>query len=207
MDSISLAPLVGLLTAIVGLLGACIGLINVLITLKKGSSVTRSSLIHAKSAKTWSLVLLASIGGIIFTIFLLSDMSDVRCKASSYQSDYAYCVHCACQKAFDNNTHTRWASNWRNEEWIERDFGAKKTFDTIVLQWENAFATRYVLETSNDDGIWTTVYRQEHGKGGIETIRLPLTTTRYIRMRGIARGTPYGYSLWEFEVFREAAQV
>jgi hypothetical protein len=38
------------------------------------------------------------------------------------------------------------------------------------------------------------------GDGGIDDLAVT-GTARYVRMNGLARGTPYGHSLWEMEVF------
>ena len=40
-----------------------------------------------------------------------------------------------------------------------------------------------------------------NGKGGEETITFDATKARYVRMQGVERALPYGYSLWEMEVY------
>jgi len=43
------------------------------------------------------------------------------------------------------------------------------------------------------------------GDGGVDDITLGSAASgRYVRMLGVARGTQYGYSLWEFEVYSDA---
>jgi hypothetical protein len=84
------------------------------------------------------------------------------------------------------------------------DLGASKPFDTIVFQWEKAYAKAYTIDVSENGMTWTTVYTQTNGIGGTEVIHLPLTIARYVRMSGVTRGTPFGYSLWEFQIYREA---
>ena len=79
--------------------------------------------------------------------------------------------------------------------------GTVKTFNRVVLTWENAYASAYQIQTSADNNTWTTIFTQPTGHGGTETINLPTTTSRYLRMLGTARATTFGYSLYEFQVF------
>jgi hypothetical protein len=45
------------------------------------------------------------------------------------------------------------------------------------------------------------VFATTTGDGGTDVDVFPATTARYVRMMGVTRGTSYGYSLFEFEVF------
>ena len=40
-----------------------------------------------------------------------------------------------------------------------------------------------------------------NGKGEEETVAFNSTDARYVRMQGVERALPYGYSLWEMEVY------
>jgi len=102
----------------------------------------------------------------------------------------------------DCDPATRWSSNWNDDEWIALEFGESITIDGVVLKWEAAYGKAYTVDVSNDGVTWTPVYTKTNGDGGEDEIHFPLTTTRYIRMHGLNRGTPYGYSLWEFEVYQ-----
>ena len=75
----------------------------------------------------------------------------------------------------------------------------------MVLKWENAYGKAYTIQVSNDETNWTTAYTQTNGAGGTETLTFPTVTGRYIRMYGTVRGTVWGYSLYEFQVFAPAA--
>jgi hypothetical protein len=71
----------------------------------------------------------------------------------------------------------------------------------VILHWEAAFGRAYRIEVSNDNSSWTTVFATSAGDGGTDNVTFPAVTARYVRMLGVTRGTSYGYSLWEFEVF------
>jgi F5/8 type C domain len=161
----------------------------------------------------WWITLLVTflVGSVtVFFVYRSIFMTDTNCSSSSFQSDYTNCWRCTCGKAFDNNLDTRWASQWSDNEWIIRDLGTPKLIDTVVLQWELAYGKAYTIDVSTDELSWTTVYTQTNGKGGVETITFPPVVAQYVRMKGISRGTkydtpdgrPFGYSLWEFQIYQ-----
>ncbi len=100
----------------------------------------------------------------------------------------------------DANYGTRWASEWVDTAWVQVDLGSVRSFSTVALAWEAAYASSYQIQTSTDGTSWTTVYSTTSGNGGFDT--LPLSgSARYVRMNGLTRATAYGYSLWEFGVY------
>jgi hypothetical protein len=102
--------------------------------------------------------------------------------------------------AVDGNTGTRWSSAFSDPQWLEVDLGSSQSICQVTLQWETAYGKAFQIQTSTDNSAWTTIYSTTTGTGGIQT--LPVTGTgRYIRMYGTARGTQYGYSLWELQVY------
>ena len=102
--------------------------------------------------------------------------------------------------AVDGNTGTRWSSSFSDPQWLEVDLGASATISQVVLNWEAAYATAFQIQTSADGTNWTTIYSTTTGTGGTQTLNVT-GTGRYIRMYGTARATPYGYCLWEFQVY------
>lgn len=106
----------------------------------------------------------------------------------------------------DGDFNTRWSSAFADPQWVEIDLGSARAFNRVVLDWQDAYGVAYTLQVSSDEKQWTTVYTQDHGKGGIETDTFPTATARYVRMLGTQRNTQYGYSLWEFEVYDDAGQ-
>ena len=102
--------------------------------------------------------------------------------------------------ATDGNTGTRWSSAFSDPQWLEVDLGSSKSICQVVLQWEAAYATAFQIQTSADGTTWTTIYSTTTGTGGTQTLNVT-GTGRYVRMYGTARATPYGYSLWEFQVY------
>jgi beta-galactosidase len=102
--------------------------------------------------------------------------------------------------AVDGNLNTRWSSDWDDNAWMTIDLGAPKTFNQLVLYWQNAYGKSYLIQTSNTNNgtDWQTVYTQAASQGGMETDTLTTpATARYVRMQGVQRATQYGYSLFE----------
>src|SRR5580692_4867600 len=105
--------------------------------------------------------------------------------------------------AVDGNTGTRWSSAFSDPQWLQVDLGASASITQVVLQWEAAYATAFQIQTSPDGTNWTSIYSTTTGTGGTQTLNVT-GTGRYVRMNGTARATPYGYSLWEFQVYGTA---
>ncbi|GAA4629712.1 hypothetical protein GCM10023196_052170 [Actinoallomurus vinaceus] len=102
--------------------------------------------------------------------------------------------------AVDGRTNTRWSSQFTDNEWLEVDLGGPATITGATLVWENAYATGYRIEVSDNETNWTPIYTTTTGKGGTENLNIS-GTGRYVRFYGTARATGYGYSLWEFQIF------
>ncbi len=106
-------------------------------------------------------------------------------------------------KAFDGHLNTRWSSRFSDPQFIYVDLGATYTFDQVVLRWETAYARRYGIYYWTGSA-WRNVYWTDNGNGGNDTITFSPVRARYVGMYGIQRGTSWGYSLWEFEVYNTA---
>jgi hypothetical protein len=106
--------------------------------------------------------------------------------------------------ATDGNPGTRWSSAFSDPQWLRVDLGATATIDQVTLVWEAAFARAFQIQVSADAVTWTTVFSTTTGAGGTQTLAVS-GTGRYVRMNGTQRGTPYGYSLFEFQVFGSLA--
>ncbi|GAA2702409.1 hypothetical protein Apa02nite_061520 [Actinoplanes palleronii] len=103
--------------------------------------------------------------------------------------------------AVDGDYGTRWASEWVDTSWLQVDLGSVQSFDHVNLAWEAAYATAYQIQTSADGTTWTTVYSTAAGDGGFDNLAIN-GSGRYVRVNNTARATAYGYSLYEFGVYR-----
>ncbi|MBN1413233.1 MAG: glycoside hydrolase family 88 protein [Spirochaetales bacterium] len=104
--------------------------------------------------------------------------------------------------AVDGNPGTRWSSAFSDPQWIYIDLGASYPVGRVTLAWEAAYGQAYEIQVSGNASSWTTVYSTTSGDGGTDNISFTTASARYVRMYGTARGTEWGYSLWEFEIYQ-----
>ncbi|WP_457033941.1 beta-N-acetylglucosaminidase domain-containing protein [Kitasatospora sp. P5_F3] len=101
----------------------------------------------------------------------------------------------------DRDPKTRWTAPAKDDAWVQLRLPAATRLGSAVLSWQPAYASAYRLETSPDGLHWTTVATVEDGRGGTETIRFDAPDAQYLRVQGVTRATPYGYSLTGIEVY------
>ena len=108
--------------------------------------------------------------------------------------------------AVDGNANTRWSSAFSDPQWLQVDLGSSQQICQVVLTWETAYGKAFQIQVSNDASNWTSIYSTTTGTGGTQTLNVS-GTGRYIRMYGTARGTQWGYSLWEFAVYTASGPI
>jgi chitosanase len=104
--------------------------------------------------------------------------------------------------AVDGDTVSRWASvGGAGTQWLRIDLGAAQTVDRVKLVWERAYAKAYQIQLSGDGTSWTDVYSTRSGNGGTDDLKRLTGSGRYLRVLATQRGTSYGYSLREAQVY------
>ncbi len=116
--------------------------------------------------------------------------------ASSYEN-----VGTLPQTITDGDGGTRWSSEHTDNQWISIDLGANYNVSGVKFNWEAAYASSYEVYVSKDGANWTKVFTNNNSKGGVETVTFSPESARFVKMQGLTRALPYGYSLWEMEVF------
>lgn len=107
----------------------------------------------------------------------------------------------------DGDPWTRWSSDFSSPQWLIVDMHRRATVERIVINWETAFSTAYIIQVAedgadtSDNGSWTTVFGTTTGDGGIDDLRNLAITGRYLRLVGQQRATQWGHSVWEFIAF------
>ena len=101
----------------------------------------------------------------------------------------------------DGETGTRWSSEQNDNEWIYVDLGKQQEVDGVGLNWEDAFGKSFKIQVSDDAKSWTDVLTSNDGAPGKQVFNFETVGARYVRMLGLKRGSGWGYSLWEFEVY------
>ena len=158
----------------------------------KASSITSSAASSAKSSSSVSSKASSSASSVAATTNVAANKPAVASSNEGAGLD--------AQFAVDANTGTRWASAATDAQWVYVDLGSAYNISKVVLNWESAYGKAYQIQTSTDAVTWIQIYATTTGVGGKETLTVS-GTGRYVRMFGITRGTGYGYSLWDFEVY------
>lgn len=147
--------------------------------------------------RLWLSALLASVGILAVAGENLALKKSV--KASSREN-----TRFLPEFAVDGKTRTRWSSQQRNDpQWLMVDLGAVKKVGKVLISWEEAAAEQYRIQLSLDGKSWKDVARKTDGAGGVEELKFPPQSARYVRMLGEKRRTKGGYSIFEFEVYSE----
>ncbi|TLX77471.1 T9SS type A sorting domain-containing protein [Labilibacter sediminis] len=101
----------------------------------------------------------------------------------------------------DGEINTRWSSEWANNQYLYIDLQEEYDVDSVVINWEDAYASEYKIQISNDATNWTDVFYTNTGDGGIDIISFPTNRARYVKMLGISAASSYGFSIWEMKIF------
>lgn len=106
---------------------------------------------------------------------------------------------------FDGNTGgARWQdSNNEDNSWIIVDLGEVKEVGSIRIFWETANAKAYNISFSEDGTTYDDQMDFTDMAPGERTDAIPVASIscRYIKWQGVERQMPYGYSIFEFEVY------
>lgn len=102
--------------------------------------------------------------------------------------------------AFDDDLETRWGSDFVDNQWLAVDLGATQRIGRVHLVWEDAYASEYRIEVSDDGQNWRSIYSTTQSEGGEENVSFAPVQTRFARVFCVKRATPFGSSLREFQV-------
>jgi len=133
-----------------------------------------------------------------FTIPFHQDQRNLALHKQAYASSSATGMPVAVT---DENSSTRWASGESDDQWIYVDLGKESTINGVGLNWEDAFGKSFKIQVSDDARTWQDVYSTTEGRVGRQRIDFDDVNARYVRMLGVERGSGWGYSLWDFEVY------
>ncbi|MDX3849291.1 beta-N-acetylglucosaminidase domain-containing protein [Streptomyces sp. AK02-01A] len=106
--------------------------------------------------------------------------------------------------ATDGDPASRWSSPVEDGAWWQLELARPARIGQVVLNWQEAYASRYRIQVSADGRTWRTAATVDEGRGGRETIGMDAKDARFIRVQGDARATRYGYSLFSVEVYAVA---
>ncbi len=114
--------------------------------------------------------------------------------------------------AIDGDSATRFASQYADPEWWMIDFGEVRKVGAAILYFEAAYSTEFYFEVSTDGTNWTEVARvTDNATSGADVpveVRFDAQhEAQFVRYTGVSRGTTYGHSFWELELYEAIAGV
>ncbi len=108
-----------------------------------------------------------------------------------------------CDNAFDDNMGTRWSSDFADDAWIIADLGASYLINKVSITWEAAYGKDYDILVSQNGTDWKTVSEVRNSDGGLDDIDFDGTMARFVKLQGVKRALPYGYSIWDMKVITQ----
>lgn len=107
--------------------------------------------------------------------------------------------------AFDADYSSRWASDRSNpatadNQWLAVNLGAPTAITKVRVNWQSAYGKDYQVQVSNDGTAWTPIRAVAGNTARVNLLSGLAATAQYVRVLGQARGTGYGYSIYELEV-------
>ncbi|WP_370942745.1 discoidin domain-containing protein [Amycolatopsis sp. cg5] len=104
--------------------------------------------------------------------------------------------------AVDGDFTTRWASvEGKDPQWLSVDLGGPAKISRVKIAWESSYAIAYKVQASDDGKTWRDVKSITNGDGYVDEFTGLDLTARHIRVYGTKRALPYGYSIYEVEVY------
>ena len=108
--------------------------------------------------------------------------------------------------AFDGNPTTRWSSIFQDQQYIFVDLQKRYDICNVHISWETALGKDFQIQVSDDSTHWATVADITNNTSYSNLIPVQ-ASARYIRLYGLTRGTIYGFSIYEFEVFGQLSAI
>ncbi|WUD81371.1 beta-N-acetylglucosaminidase domain-containing protein [Streptomyces sp. NBC_00503] len=106
--------------------------------------------------------------------------------------------------ALDDSPVTRWSSPAADGAWWQAELPAAARIGLLRLRWQEAYPSRFRVETSADGVSWTQAAAVS-STGGVDSVRLTaVEPARFVRVTCDVRATRFGCSLIAAEAFAAA---
>lgn len=104
--------------------------------------------------------------------------------------------------------NTRWESAASDPQWIRVDLGSARDVNRVILKWHENHGRSFRIQVSTDAAAWSDVHSTTTGlRRSVTDVAFTRTSARYVRMYGTQRGSSNGYSLFDFMVLNDEAEV
>jgi len=104
--------------------------------------------------------------------------------------------------AVDANASSRYAAVGQDNAYFYVNLGSVEKVGKVIIDWEAAYASEYLLQMSLDAVTWTTVASITKSNSQKDEIEFPSwLEAQYVKFQGVHRATQYGYSFYSLEVY------
>lgn len=110
----------------------------------------------------------------------------------------------------DGDPSTRWSSKYVDQSWLQLALAAPSPIHSIEIDWPNACARAYSVQTSTDGQHWTTVAERTAQDVCPRTDEIIVDVDEpvsFVRMLGSQRWSSWGYSISEMRVWNAPKPV
>jgi hypothetical protein len=122
-------------------------------------------------------------------------------------------IDVSAANAIDGDHWTGWRDMTKKQyagQWFQVDMKQEQSFHRIVLDntwalWDSP--VEYSVSVSQDGTNWGKPIATGSGELGITSIIFPVQTARYIRITQTGTSSTYNWSIYEFDVYREARRT
>ncbi|MDR2999429.1 MAG: family 20 glycosylhydrolase [Microbacterium sp.] len=104
----------------------------------------------------------------------------------------------------DGDPSTRWSSKYVDDSWLQLALAKPSPVHSVEIDWPNACARAFSLQTSVDGTTWKTVAERTGQTTCPRTDEIVIDTDQpvsFVRMQGAQRWSQYGYSISEMRVW------
>ncbi|UJP09615.1 family 20 glycosylhydrolase [Microbacterium sp. KUDC0406] len=110
----------------------------------------------------------------------------------------------AAALANDGDPSTRWSSKYVDDSWLQLALAKPSPVYSVEIDWPNACARAFSLQTSVDGTTWKTVAERTGQTTCPRTDEIVIDSDEpvsFVRMQGAQRWSQYGYSISEMRVW------
>jgi arabinoxylan arabinofuranohydrolase len=104
----------------------------------------------------------------------------------------------------DGDRSTRWSSSYNDNQSVVFELDSAYLIKKLLLYWEYASGKDYEIQVSDDGISWNTVSSVSNSDGGTDKVIIEGdVTSKFVKLNLQVRNTPYGFSLWEVEIYED----
>lgn len=103
------------------------------------------------------------------------------------------------ERAIDGDQTTEWGGDFSPGQWLQVDLGRPAAVGGVLIHWDVAFSSIYLIQASLDGEHWDTAYQTSDSPGGMDYVFFAPVRARYLRLTSAPSTVQWGVSVFEFQ--------